>query len=933
MELPNIRPYVLPNRRAFVDFVTKQFLKYRSRTQKDLGNDPEETSVKGPHELFGYQKLVRDFMAEETPYRGLHLNHGLGSGKTLEAIAIGLSLIDKRPMYLLKPASLTKGWQTEIVNKGRPLYAYDHHWSYFQYKDDPAKTLRAKELLNLPDEYMQSHNGIWLSDPNQPTNYEDLTSSQKKEVDQQIAALLNARIRSFNYNNSQWDTETLFGVEPRKRNEEGVPIPDSGILVTKNIFNHSVVVIDEAHLFIGTVRKGSKRLAPVYEALLSAKDCRIVFLSGTPIVNDPSELGWMYNALRGRMETYWLPNPPATIEKDTVKRILLEQPELDVVEYSSQRGKWYVTRNPMYFINIMAPASKPEEMPQRIGVKYDPKRNREETTEAFLQHLTLHLEKKGWNIQAEAIQTEHTLLLPDSYKEFHDQFVDDTTLKVKNEQLFMRRIQGLVSYFKGVDPALIPERIDVEDTLVRVTMSHTQWIEYQKARVAEIKSEASKARMRGRSKDEVSGNYRAFSRMVCNYALPSMLRDQFQDKLTTTNEFGEVDGPSRKQWNPEIMTHLREHAEAYFSPGALKEYSPKMLAILQTIQAADSGLHLVYSAFRTAQGVGFFAEVLKYAGYRLFSVRDEGRGKWVLDTEGGVDSKHPFFGIFSGEESADEREVARMVFSNEWNGLKESYPSVYESLLVDGKPQDNLHGDVMKVFMITSSGTAGLNLRNVRHVHVMEPFWNAATVDQVIGRAIRVNSHAELPPEERKVKVSVYMAVFDKETIYNPSENNAALIRKMDTISKRFVQEFDPGAAVPLEPATTDEDLYDMAFRKKLLSVQFEDLLKRAAIDCEVHKPLHARGDKMFHCLRYDTATGPEELAYYANMEQDPGDQEIRMNMMVQQKRLQRIRLKNFVFILNPETGTVYDSRIWDMSQRLLKVGTLDTNKQILQFD
>ena len=36
----------------------------------------------------------------------------------------------------------------------------------------------------------------------------------------------------------------------------------------------------------------------------------------------------------------------------------------------------------------------------------------------------------------------------------------------------------------------------------------------------------------------------------------------------------------------------------------------------------------------------------------------------------------------------------------------------------------NMFGDIVKVMLITKGGSEGLNLRNVRFVHVTEPDWN-----------------------------------------------------------------------------------------------------------------------------------------------------------------------------------------------------------------
>ena len=64
-------------------------------------------------------------------------------------------------------------------------------------------------------------------------------------------------------------------------------------------------------------------------------------------------------------------------------------------------------------------------------------------------------------------------------------------------------------------------------------------------------------------------------------------------------------------------------------------------------------------------------------------------------------------------------------------------------------------GDV-KVLLVSGAGSEGLDLKGTKMVQVMEPHWNLARTKQVIGRAIRHQSHAHLPPEERFVTVNWY---------------------------------------------------------------------------------------------------------------------------------------------------------------------------------
>ena len=75
--------YYMNNRKMFIQKVNELFKPYK----KDLLNANENIScdtrkMTNDFDLLTHQKVVRDYLNLYTPYRGLLLYHGLGSGKT-----------------------------------------------------------------------------------------------------------------------------------------------------------------------------------------------------------------------------------------------------------------------------------------------------------------------------------------------------------------------------------------------------------------------------------------------------------------------------------------------------------------------------------------------------------------------------------------------------------------------------------------------------------------------------------------------------------------------------------------------------------------------------------------------------------------------------------------------------------------------------------
>lgn len=86
--------------------------------------------------------------------------------------------------------------------------------------------------------------------------------------------------------------------------------------------------------------------------------------------------------------------------------------------------------------------------------------------------------------------------------------------------------------------------------------------------------------------------------------------------------------------------------------------------------------------------------------------------------------------------------------------------------LFTGELNDKQRADLVKrynnnsirVLLVSGAGSEGLDLKGTRMVQLLEPHWNKARLDQVIGRAVRHRSHAHLPEQDRNVTVRHYFA-------------------------------------------------------------------------------------------------------------------------------------------------------------------------------
>lgn len=51
-----------------------------------------------------------------------------------------------------------------------------------------------------------------------------------------------------------------------------------------------------------------------------------------------------------------------------------------------------------------------------------------------------------------------------------------------------------------------------------------------------------------------------------------------------------------------------------------------------------------------------------------------------------------------------------------------------------------------------------MDLKNIRHIHICEPYWNIARISQIIARGVRYKSHASLPKSEHNVQPYIYLS-------------------------------------------------------------------------------------------------------------------------------------------------------------------------------
>ena len=355
------------------------------------------------------------------------------------------------------------------------------------------------------------------------------------------------------------------------------------------------------------------------------------------------------------------------------------------------------------------------------------------------------------------------ILLPVDYMEFNNMYINDYS--IKNREKLKNRIYGLVSYMGNwwqsggiTDPnaPIIRPNFPVQlPTIVeKVPMSNTQFAAYANARDMEQRvtgKKGSTAVSLQKPKSDPGSTYRVASRLISNYYLLDNI------KVKNIDSFGFT-----KHLNNLSVSQLRD----------LDTYSPKMKRILSNLDN-HTGTAVVYSAFVNGEGLGIFARVLEQFGWNKYS----------------ADTKSNSYVLISGNMTAEERTDIINTFNSDANKT----------------------GALIRLMLLSGVGAEGLDLKNVRSIHIMEPYWNYGRIEQIIARAVRYMSHSALEEADRTVQPYIYLSDYPIEFVFKPTK-----LKK--TLEK-----------------TTDVHLYIKSIKAQILIDKLYGLMIEASIDCPLH--------------------------------------------------------------------------------------------------
>ena len=328
-----------------------------------------------------------------------------------------------------------------------------------------------------------------------------------------------------------------------------------------------------------------------------------------------------------------------------------------------------------------------------------------------------------------------------------------------------------------------------------------------------------------------------------------------------------IAGPSYQKRIEMAMKELHDTRDKYLqldAVGGLSTYSPKLDHMLRRIQKSK-GSNLVYSQFKTVEGLGVLGIALKANGYtELEIVYDKASGKPAFsastmeslqkgplsDEQVSQLTEDPFSDVrslitkrfisFTGEGSKEHRALVLNIFNGRFDKLPAEMRAILEPLY---SKRANTLGEMCWVIGITGAGAEGISLKCCRSVHIMEPYWNNVRLDQVKGRAIRICSHKDLPFKERTVDIYTYYTVFSKE--------------------QKIKNKIDMSIRTSDNSKTSDENVYEVSVKKDKVNGEILKIMQESAVDCS----LNAADNEGVQCVAIEGR--PDKYLFDPNLEYD----------------------------------------------------------------
>lgn len=363
---------------------------------------------------------------------------------------------------------------------------------------------------------------------------------------------------------------------------------------------------------------------------------------------------------------------------------------------------------------------------------------------------------------------------------------------VINKELLSHLCSGYISYFKGGNPNAYPYKRVITLEHLFQPIHKTQYIQALKSDISRDKNFKS---------DKPTSAYENL--LLGNYETET--DDNISGMYVTSQQYSNIYLPKIGENVNRTVSEKKAALEVFKRTIQSQNLSSKSVnEIVNYIKTFSSKFASIIELTLHANGPVFiFSNWLKF-GVEPLGILLEACGMKPFSSS---DTEKPKYFIWSSETKTQDKDGL----------LIKRARNTFNSF-------ENRDGSKLKVILGTRSVMEGVSFRNVKQVHITEPWWNESRIQQIEARASRFCSHSALSPEEQYVDIYRHYSVFS-----NTGQQDPEVLEMMREIGK-------PNGWKDYEILGIDQKMISSSIKKYSINTELNSILKSTAIDSNINK-------------------------------------------------------------------------------------------------
>ena len=357
-----------------------------------------------------------------------------------------------------------------------------------------------------------------------------------------------------------------------------------------------------------------------------------------------------------------------------------------------------------------------------------------------------------------------------------------------NEELIKYICSGYISYFKGGNPNAYPyKRV--------ITLMHPFSNEHKTEYIDALSSDVARDTSVNKQSGEGTSNYENV--LLGNY--DNVDDDKVSGMFVTTQQYSNIFLPRVGDKVNKTLEDKKNALRMFKNNIKSMKNNTEILTYIKKLSAKFASI--IELTIDSKGPVFIFSNWLNY-GVEPLAI--------ILDALG--------FSNFEGTSSKNKEDNKYFIWSSETK-TRDPTGDLIKRARNTFNSSDNSNGKLLKVILGTRSVMEGVSFKNVKQVHITDPWWNESRIEQILARASRYCSHSGLPWDEQYVDIYRHYSVFPVEYGEIDQEANDAIQNWKNLASESI-----------------DVKMLGSALKKYAINNDFEKLIKSCSIDCNINK-------------------------------------------------------------------------------------------------